>query len=126
MLGLREKRCKFLEAGQFLGGRGIFNGGGVEYPITCHDLVEVLREELSISYQPSKEHFAKIIDGQFSVANYFRKKLHLRCSTGFWVCLWLKYLKLTVNTTKHVNKHSFGALIVNLEYTQLVNKMLFC
>ena len=83
MLGLREKRCKFLEAGQFLGGRGIFNGGGVEYPITCHDLVEVLREELSISYQPSKEHFAKIIDGQFSVANYFQKKLHLRCSTGF-------------------------------------------
>ena len=46
MLGLREKRCKFLEAGQFVGGRGLFHGGGVECPITCHDLVEVLREEL--------------------------------------------------------------------------------
>ena len=21
--------------------------------------------------------------------NYFRKKLHLKCSTGFWICIWM-------------------------------------
>ena len=43
---------------------------------------------------------------QFSAVNYFRKKLHLRCSTGFWIRLWnelkksFEWLGNSINTVE--------------------------
>ena len=44
-------------------------------------------EAYSEAYQASKmECFAKI--ERLKAVNYFRKTLHLRCLTGFWIRLW--------------------------------------
>ena len=39
---------------------------------------------------------AKIVNLNPSSGDYFCKKLHLRCSTGFWICLWGNVHNITV------------------------------
>ena len=52
------------------------------------ELLAVSSETYSESIRKSKmKVFAKIINKRLSVANYYRRKLCNRCSTGFWIPL---------------------------------------